>query len=323
MSDGAHVNPETHGAHRTHETDETDEARALRVARELGALPTTVHRLSGGAMNSVLRVVGDGVDWVVRSPLDLTRPDVFPLERWASQAAAACGVPVPEVLHVGTSGGVPVTVSRYVEPAHEDPLRPWWWLGRHAAALAGARLDDAPDALFSRFGRDLDRAWREHLDYNLACLSPDDHLLADGGYSAQDLETLRAWVRTLQGLDVQHGLVHGDLAPRNLVSRGLHAAPVLLDWGSATSGPAPWDSLQRVYQAAVVEGEIPWSAVVDVAEGMGTVLDDATAQTLRRLTALRLLDLARWARDQRPDLYASYRDACSTGLATLWSLGPR
>lgn len=311
------------GAQTTHEAHETDEARALHVVRGLGARPTTVLRLSGGAMNSVLRVVGDGTDWVVRSPLDLTRPDVFPLERWASRAAAACGVPVPEVLHVGSSGGVPVTVSRYVEPDPEDPLRPWWWLGRHATALAGARLDDAPDALFSRFGRDLDRAWREHLAYNLACLSPDDHLLADGGYGAQDLETLRAWVRELQGLDVQHGLVHGDLAPRNLVSRGLHAAPVLLDWGSATSGPAPWDSLQRAYQAAAVEGEIPWSAVVDLAEGTGTVLDDTAERTLRRLTALRLLDLARWARDQRPDLYASYREACATSLATLWSLEPR
>lgn len=274
-------------------------------------------------MNSVLRVVGEGVDWVVRSPLDLTRPDVFPLERWASQAAAACGVPVPEVLHVGVSEGVPVTVSRYVAPAAEEPSRPWWWLGRHASALAGACLDDAPDALFSRFGRDLDHAWREHLAYNLASLSPDDHLLADGGYRAEHLETLRAWVRDLQGLDVQHGLVHGDLAPRNLVSRGPHAAPVLVDWGSATSGPAPWDSLQRVYQAAVVEQEIPWAAVVDVAEGMGAALDAPALATLRRLTALRLLDLARWARDRRPDLYPSYLDACRDGLTTVWALGPR
>ncbi|KQT96168.1 hypothetical protein ASG53_13545 [Sanguibacter sp. Leaf3] len=66
------------GAQTTHEAHETDEARALHVVRGLGARPTTVLRLSGGAMNSVLRVVGDGTDWVVRSPLDLTRPDVFP-----------------------------------------------------------------------------------------------------------------------------------------------------------------------------------------------------------------------------------------------------
>lgn len=299
---------------------EPDAARALRVVRSLGAEPWTVERL-GGVVNTVLRVRGDGVDWVVRTPVDAARPDEFPLERWALEAAGACGVPVPEVLHVGSSGGVPVMVSHYVVPAAEATARPWWWLGRHAATAARARLDDAPDGLFSRFGRDLDRAWDSHVAYNLSSLTESDQLLADGGYGVDDLPTLRRWVDDLARLDAPQGLVHGDLAPRNLVSQGRDAAPVLLDWGTATTGPAPWADLERVFRTTVLDAEHPWSAVVDVAAGMGVTLDDSTLGTLRRLTALRLLDLARWAQARRPDLYPTYRDACAVGLATLWSQG--
>lgn len=295
---------------------EPDEGRALRVARDLGADPTSVERL-GGVVNTVLRVVGDGVDWVVRTPVDLRRPDEFPVERWAVGAARSCGVPVPEVLHVGVSRGVPVMVSRYVHPSPEPVARPWWWLGRHASAVAGASLDDAPDAIFSRFGRDLGAAWSAHLAYNQAALTPDDPLLADGGYRRSDLPTLQRWLRDLDHLDTAHGLVHGDLAPRNLVPQGTDTAPVLVDWGTTTTGPVPWTELGRTFHAVVVDSELPWAALADLADGMGVDLDAAARQTLVRLTALRLLDLARWARDRRPDLYASYRGACASGLARL------
>ncbi|ACZ23626.1 predicted aminoglycoside phosphotransferase [Sanguibacter keddieii DSM 10542] len=295
---------------------ETQDARALRVVRELGATPTTVDRL-GGVVNVVLRVVGDDVDWVVRSPVDPRRPDEFPVERWAVEAARTCGVPVPEVLHVGVSRGIPVMVSRYVEPAAEPVARPWWWLGRHASSVAEADLTDAPDGVFSRFGRDLDHAWAAHLDYNQTALGPDDPLLADGAYQPDDLPTLRRWLHDLDDLETSQGLVHGDLAPRNLVSQGADVAPVLLDWGSATTGPAPWTELQRSFHAVVVDRELPWSTLVDLADGTGTPLDDTTLRTLHRMTALRLLDLARWARDQRADLYPTYRDSCAAGLAVL------
>lgn len=339
------------------ETDhEVEEARALRVVRELGATATTVDRLDG-VVNTVLRVVGDDVDWVVRSPVDPRRPDEFPVEQWAVAAARTCGVPVPEVLHVGISRGIPVMVSRFVQPASDPVARPWWWLGRHASSIAGADLTDAPDGVFSRFGRDLDHAWAAHLDYNQTALGPDDllhhnpapdapllvrhppaghppagppvaepllaeplltdPLLADGAYLPDDLPTLRRWLHELDDLETSHGLVHGDLAPRNLVSRGGGVPPVLLDWGSATTGPVPWTELQRSFQAVVVDGELPWSTLVDLADGMGVDLHASARQTLLRLTALRLLDLARWARDRRPDLYPSCRDACASGLTTL------
>jgi len=275
---------------------ETEEARALRVVRELGAAPTAVDQL-GGVVNIVLRVVGDDLDWVVRSPVDLRRPDEF--------------------LHVGVSRGIPVMVSRYVEPAAEPVARPWWWLGRHASSVADADLTDAPAGIFSRFGRDLDRAWASHLHYNQTALGSDDPLLADGAYQRDDLPTLRRWLHDLDGLETSHGLVHGDLAPRNLVSQGGDVAPVLLDWGTATTGPVPWTELQRSFQAVVVDRELPWSTLVDLADGMGITLDTPARQTLLRLTALRLLYLARWARDRRPDLYPSYRDACASGLAAL------
>ena len=91
---------------------------------------------------------------------------------------------------------------------------------------------------------------------------------------------------------------------------------MLLDWGTATTGPAPWTDLQRMYQWAVHDHSITPAALADFAAAAGTPMTAATERVLVRLTVLRYLDLARWARERRPELYADYLAACSAGIRT-------
>ncbi|WP_399540473.1 hypothetical protein [uncultured Frigoribacterium sp.] len=274
------------------------------------------------------------MDVVVRTPRDLTgsAPDTYPAERWAAEHAARHGVPTPPVLaYEPEFGEAPLMIVEHVTslPSERDP---WRDLGRLAAALAevplGARAaavvgDDAdlsgpdvtvpdltvpevtvPDALLTRFGRDLPEAWRRHLRYGLDSLVPGDRLLGLGVYAERQRGPLRAALEQLavESADWRHGLVHGDLAPRNLVPRGADD-PVLIDWGSARTGPVPWLELDRVHRWSALDGIVGADELRRFADGLGVDLDDSLP-TLRRLALLHHLDLVRWALERRPDRLA-------------------
>jgi aminoglycoside phosphotransferase (APT) family kinase protein len=286
---------------------------AARIVRGLGREPVEVSPLAG-VVNAVVRVRGSGFDWVVRFPVDPSRPNEFPLEEWAMGAARRAGIRVPDVVGSGLLDDVPFLVLEYIEPAVAAPENQWACLGRYARAVSGVPLTEAPDAVFSRFGRDLPAAWQAHLAYNLGVLGTDDPVLHDGGYTIEQQSALRALLTELGSARFEHGLAHGDLAPRNLIWRGRTEEPVLLDWGAASVGPAPWTDLQRVYQWAVHDQTVPRAALDDFAAAAGLPLTDDTERMLVRLTVLRFLDLARWARERRPDLYPDYLAACSAGI---------
>lgn len=266
----------------------------------------------------VVRIWGDGVDVVVRTPRDHEQPVTYPAERWAAEHAARHGVPTPRVLaYEPEFGEAPLMIVEHVTSIASD-RDPWRDLGRLAAALAEVPLDAAgpasvepdgveprvPDALLTRFGRDLPEAWRRHLRYGLDSLVPGDRLLGLGVYTEQQRGPLRAALEQLavESAGWRHGLVHGDLAPRNLVPRGADD-PVLIDWGSARTGPVPWLELDRVHRWSALDGVVGADELRRFADGLGVDLDDSRP-TLRRLALLHHLDLVRWALERRPDRLA-------------------
>jgi hypothetical protein len=210
------------------------------TAEEVVALP--------GVVNRVFRVTGPGHDWVIRYPKDVRRTNEFPVEIWAGHQAKLLGIPSPPVVATGHLDHRPYLVLDYIEPQEGQGIdESWRWLGRYATVMSAVPLHEAPQEIFSRFGRDLPTAWRAHLDYNLDALSEADPLIADCIYRPGELGRLRALIEGPRSVDFAFGLAHGDLAPRNLIPRRAPSPPVLLDWGTATSGPAPWTDLQRVY----------------------------------------------------------------------------
>ncbi|MFF1573478.1 phosphotransferase [Leifsonia sp. NPDC058292] len=292
----------------------TDETRALAVARGLGLDVQQAETLPG-VVNVVVRVSGDRADAVVRFAADDSRPNEFPLEEWCYGAARSAGIPSPAVLGSGVHEGVEFLVLEYVQATSAEPIEHWRWLGRYASLIAQLPIgDDAPEELFSRFGRDLPRAWAEHVRYNIAALDEHDDLLALGVYPPSEQGRLTGLLASLDRADFEFGLAHGDLAPRNLIPAT--GAPVLIDWGAATTGPAPWTDVLTVYQWAVDAGTVPLAAFRTFAHAAG--IDPVrAAPTLDALSALRHLDLARWAVARRPDLVPRYVQAARDGLARV------
>lgn len=277
--------------------------RATEIARVLGIPVTQTHVLAGGNQNHVVRIRGAEHDAVVRFARDVERNgDPFDAEAWCLLAAAAVGVPTSTLLARGWLDDTSYLVTEYIPGQMAAPadLEAWRAIGRCAASLASVDLSEAPDALFSRFGRDPAAAWRAHLVYNRASLTSDDPLLALGVYSAGRRARLRRMLAALGRRRLGQGLVHGDLSTRNVVAGDDYA---IIDWGAAEVGPAPWGDLARINRwRLLADADSPvtdaaWSAVLD---GAG-VHPAATRRIVDELTVLHALDVVRWAIDRRPD----------------------
>lgn len=287
------------------------------VAAKMGAVPEAAARLPGGFVNHTYRLPRrHGGDLVVRFPADPREGDVYPVEFWASRAAARAGIPVAAPVVHGVHRAIPYLVSEFVPHDPQAIDAPWIWLGRYAKTVGKADLRGAPRSLFSRFGSDLRYAWLAHVQYNLESLREDDPLFRDGAYASPG--EMRSRLAPLTTGVHTYGLAHGDLAPRNLIPRGPDRSPVLIDWGAAQVGPSPWTDARRVFEWAFVDRSITVDEFSQFAASAGV---DRTEdrRILVSMTVLQLLDVARWALDKRPDLYDDAVQRCRVGLERLRS----
>lgn len=288
-----------------------DERLALAVADVHGLPTATVRPIVGAGWTNHVVVLGSPAPaYVVRYALDPADDARVGLETWLLPRVAAHGVPGPKLVASGEIEGIPYLVQEFVTGGRgPDRASPGLWhiLGRYASAMRTVALGpDAPDLLFTRFGRDLPAAWRDHLAYSLDQLTDDDPLLRLGVYKIGQQQAIHAVVAALAEVPLTHGLGHGDLTLANvLVPDG--RPPVVLDWGAAAAGPSPWHDLVLLHRNRVRDRVV--SSCVDAfIDGCGLPLAQAKA-TVTDLTLLGDLDLVRWARERAPHRLAELVEA--------------
>jgi aminoglycoside phosphotransferase (APT) family kinase protein len=292
-------------------------AAAIADAHGLHA-PNVTPIVGAGSVNHIFVVRTGEVALVVRFAIDTAREDSVDLEAWALTQAGCHGIPSPSVVATGHLSGVPYLVQAFVEGVNgteRRSLQLWRTLGEYASkAHAIPVTADAPDALFSRFGRDLPQAWQAHLRYNMDQLVETDPLIQLGVYEAAQQSTLRARITKLQATDLTFGLNHGDLSMRNLLVPE-QGVPVLIDWGSARAGPSPFLDFMNLRTAHHLQNDPSDQELLAFADGYGVSLDNIE-ETLENLTVLEALDLVRWAIDQRPDLLEQVVESARWQVAT-------
>lgn len=281
-----------------------DVAVALQIAASLGFVAASGQPLAGGKENHVVRVRTASDDVVVRFARDQGRAYVpFDVEAWCLKAAARASIRTSELIAHGSSDGRAYLVATHVPgvPAAPDDLRGWRAVGEFVSALPRLQTHDAPDELFSRFGRNLDHAWQEHLAYNLTALQSDDTLASVGVYHRAHRRALRDVLDSLRERKLPQGIIHGDTAHRNLLRDGSSYA--VIDWGAASTGPVIWGDLEHIFRwhrQRDAESPVSDAARARVLAGAGVMLAEATP-IIDELAVLRVLDLARWAIDRQPD----------------------
>ncbi|MEO6997637.1 MAG: aminoglycoside phosphotransferase family protein [Terracoccus sp.] len=292
---------------------------ARAVAVELGLPSQPIRAASGsGSVNHVYAIGSGDERWVIRFAKDSLSPNVFEAEAWSATQAADRGVPTPAVTAFGELYGIPYGVQRFVagRPVTDDTNpQPWSTLGAYGHVINGIQPDaTAPAALFTRFGSDLESAWASHLAYNLEQLGSHDELVREGFLTREQQHELRRTVTALRDVPMRFGLSHGDLTPRNLIEPDV-GPRMLIDWGSASFGPVPWADLLSIHHDARLAGTDAAPHLDAFLDGMGLDLS-AVYATFERFRRLQLLDLVRWAGDERSDRVAGATDDLIAALTT-------
>jgi aminoglycoside phosphotransferase (APT) family kinase protein len=283
----------------------TTQADLIRAVARIHGLPNgPISEPAWPGMVNKVNIVGSGADrYVIRTPLDRGEgTEEFAMEAWCAGWAREHAIPTADIVGVGVVDAVAYSVQRFVGGANGETVRSaelWRTLGRYARTINAVPLADAPDALFSRFGRDLPAAWQAHLDYNVDSLNDADPLLELGVYERAEQSRLRGIVESLMDHPFEFGLSHGDLALRNLlVDPG--RPPVLIDWGGATTGPVPHTDLLILRREHDRLDKPRDDELTFFSEGYGVDLDTVAPQ-LDAMQTLGAVDFVRWACDQSPD----------------------
>ena len=245
-----------------------------------------------GKVNDTVVIRHPDQSWVLR-----TGDGPYETEAWCSAAAQASGILTPRVVATGELDGQGYHVQELIEPgAHPDVDDDAHWveLGRLITAISQISLVGAPEPLFSRFGQDADHAWRSHLAYNLAELTPDDRLLDQQVYQPGDRAWIAARFVALTEQPFRQGLFHGDLCWRNLVV-STSGDTWVIDWGSAQTGPVPAAELVHLRLNAETTEGISLERLHALEAQLGQ-----DAAVLDNLELLGAIDLVRWAIDRNP-----------------------
>lgn len=214
----------------------------------LGKAPRRVVPLTGGLSNFVFEAAHPDGALVVRLSPDPGKIKGYLKEQWAMAQAREEGVPVAEVLEIGTTPiPFPFMVLRKVAgneaTHHPDRFAVLHEMGRLARLIHGIRTSGFGNT-FDWSGNQLSRkeSWADYLareyqgEDRLALLQRLDML------PARSVKALRATWREVMRWEPDPVLNHGDLRLKNVVVGKDGKVGALLDWELSQSHAAPyWD----------------------------------------------------------------------------------
>lgn len=224
----------------------------------LGEKPKQVAPLGGGLTNFVFEATHAEGTLIVRLSGNPSKIKEYLKEQWAMARAREQGVPVPDVLEVGTQPiPFPYMVSRKVDGIegthHPERFRVLREMGRFARLIHSVPTNgfghtfDWSENRLSRKDTWSDYLEREfHGEQRLALL--EQH----GMLPKHALKVLRAALREIETWEVTPVLNHGDLRLKNVIVGPKGEIAALLDWEFCTSNAAPyWDLSLALHDLSV------------------------------------------------------------------------
>jgi hygromycin-B 4-O-kinase len=224
----------------------------------LGAQPAKIVPLTGGLTNIVFEACLPGAAFVVRLGAGPGKLADFLKEQWAMSRAAEQGVPVPEVLEVGTEPiGVPYMVSWKVAGTsgthHPERFRVLHEMGRLARRVHRVRTEGFGHT-FDWSNNQLSRklTWDDYLTREFHCRQRLDVLERHGMLTQHASAVLEATLSEVERWSPEATLNHGDLRLKNVIADEDGAVVALIDWDECTGNAAPsWDLAIALHDLSV------------------------------------------------------------------------
>ena len=243
--------------------------RAKELAREVIAhhfgsrKPRRVVHKTSGLSNFVFEVAHAEGDFIVRISPDPARINSFIKEQWAQNKAREAGVPVPEILEVGSHViNQPFMISRVVEGGdarvHERRLDIVREMGRYAALINsigtkgfGATFDWSSNQLSHN------ETWRDFLDSELRFEEKLEILQKRKMLGEAPAKKIRKILTETAKEKRKPALNHGDVRLKNVMVDDQGRITAFLDWEHATSNLAPaWELSIALHDLTIDEKQL-------------------------------------------------------------------
>jgi len=243
--------------------------RAKEMARDVIAhhfgnqKPRRVTHKTSGLSNFVFEVSHGEGDFIVRISPDPARINSFIKEQWAQNKAREAGVPVPEILEVGSHViDQPFMISRVVRGGeatfHENGLEIVKEMGRYAARINsiktkgfGATFDWSSNQLSHN------ESWREFLESELKFEEKLATLEKRRMLDAAKAKKIRKILTDTAKEKSKPALTHGDIRLKNVMVDDDGRITAFLDWEHATSNLAPaWELSIALHDLSIDEKQL-------------------------------------------------------------------
>jgi aminoglycoside phosphotransferase (APT) family kinase protein len=243
------------------------EARAMArkiIEHQFDKKPKEVHDQSGGLTNLVFEVEHPEGPFIVRIGTQPAKIEDFLKEQWAMEQAKQQGVPVPEVLEVGTETiPLPYMVSRKVvgieatyHPKRDEIIGE---MGRLTALIHKISTSGFGHT-FDWSGNKLSRkeTWAEYLRRELKLEERLEQMQRYKMLSAGQSKGLRSVLIKIESWDASPVLNHGDMRLKNvIVDPDKVKIAAVLDWEHCTSNIAPyWDLSLALHDLSIDEKQV-------------------------------------------------------------------
>lgn len=246
------------------EIEQTKEMARLVIAHHFGnKKPRRIVHKTSGLSNFVFEVSHSEGDFIVRISPDPTRINSFFKEQWAQNKAREVGVPVPEILEVGSDViHQPFMISRVVEGEeatyHKKRLEIVNEMGRFAALINsietkgfGSTFDWSSNQLSHN------KNWKDFLENELKFEEKLHTLEKHKILPDSQTKKIRKILADTAKRKLSPTLNHGDIRLKNVMVDETGKITAFLDWEHATSNLAPfWDLSIALHDLTIDEKQL-------------------------------------------------------------------
>lgn len=246
------------------EVEKTKEMARLVIAHHFGnKKPRRIVHKTSGLSNFVFQVSHSEGDFIVRISPDPTRINSFFKEQWAQNKAREVGVPVPEILEVGSDViHQPFMISRVVEGEeatyHKKRLEIVKEMGRFAALINsietkgfGSTFDWSSNQLSHN------KNWKDFLENELKFEEKLHTLEKHKILADSQTKKIRKILADTAKRKLSPTLNHGDIRLKNVMVDENGKITAFLDWEHATSNLAPfWDLSIALHDLTIDEKQL-------------------------------------------------------------------
>lgn len=225
--------------------------------------PRRVAHKTSGLSNFVFEVAHAEGDFIVRISPEPTRINSFIKEQWAQNKAREAGVPVPEILEVGSHViNQPFMISRVVEGGeatfHKKRFEIVREMGSYAALINsietkgfGSTFDWSSNQLSHN------ASWREFLENELRFQEKVESLEKRKMIDAAKAKKICRLLTDAAKQKAKPSLTHGDIRLKNVMVAEDGKIVAFLDWENCTSNLAPaWELSIALHDLSIDEKQL-------------------------------------------------------------------